>query len=391
MKGFRYILFTSIMFLLFINVTNAATCVFGTESQYLECSTSSGGSVDCEVRGGNLTFADLGNGPTLGVDADFIERCEEGSTIYAVINVRTVEHTIVNIFDSETAASNYVRGSRELTINQYPAMKSEFQEEVNTDLSAYNGNACIYTRIPHKYVCTIVNGKPVCEMGFTEGSYGADNFDISNVSQTLTAADFLDENGNFTCTKYGNDGLKVCTSSSNGGKTIVSSVGTNCNGASLSYSPNTTDFEGNPGYNEDEENDNNNEGNTGGTPDAGNNNTESEVVENFCTGSRLGVFTTIGWVFFFAKILIPIILIIFGSIDVGKAVIASKDDEIKKSMKTLVMRIVAGIIIFFVPTIINLIVELINGGDLYNGDFATCTHCLLEPTDSSVCTSLVGD
>lgn len=113
-------------------------------------------------------------------------------------------------------------------------------------------------------------------------------------------------------------------------------------------------------------------------------------ADTFCDGPVQGAFTTIGWVFFFLKILIPIILIVLGSVDFGKAVLSSKDDEIKKSAKTLVMRAIAGVIIFFIPTIIDFIVELIGGDDLYNGTFATCTHCMLEPTDDA-CRRLIGD
>ena len=133
------------------------------------------------------------------------------------------------------------------------------------------------------------------------------------------------------------------------------------------------------------------EGSGAGREEAIQNGKDDDIVSNFCSGARLGVFTTIGWVFFIVKILIPIVLIIFGSIDFGKAVIANKDDEIKKSAKSLVMRAIAGVIIFFVPTLLNFVVELIGGEDnVYNGDFATCTHCMLEPTDSN-CRSLVGN
>ena len=115
-------------------------------------------------------------------------------------------------------------------------------------------------------------------------------------------------------------------------------------------------------------------------------NTDDWNLDNFCSGPIEGAFTTIGWVFFFAKILIPIVLIVFASIDLGKAVISSKDDAIQKSIKTLVVRVIAGIIIFFIPTILNFVVELIGGSDVYNqnsGTFSRCTHCMLEPTDDS--------
>ena len=113
-----------------------------------------------------------------------------------------------------------------------------------------------------------------------------------------------------------------------------------------------------------------------------------EVIENFCSETVLGAFTTIGWVFYIAKIVVPIVIIIFGCIDLGKAVISSKDDEIKKSVKTLAMRAIAGVIIFFIPTVLTFIVWLIDNDDTV-GDFADCTNCMLDPTGSK-CRSLGG-
>lgn len=112
-------------------------------------------------------------------------------------------------------------------------------------------------------------------------------------------------------------------------------------------------------------------------------------LENFCRGPVQGVFTTLGWVIFIVKIVIPILLIVFGTIDVTKAVISSKDDELKKSIKTLVIRSIAGIVIFFVPTILNLVVKLIDNNDVYRGTFWDCTKCMLDP-NGHVCSSLGG-
>ena len=105
-------------------------------------------------------------------------------------------------------------------------------------------------------------------------------------------------------------------------------------------------------------------------------------VATFCEGPVQGVFTTIGWVFFILKIVIPIILIVMGSIDLAKAVVASKDDEIKKAVGSLVKRAVLGVLIFFIPTILNFVVELIGGDDIYDensGTFGRCTYCMLNP------------
>lgn len=107
-------------------------------------------------------------------------------------------------------------------------------------------------------------------------------------------------------------------------------------------------------------------------------------VNSFCSGTVEGVFTTIGWIFFILKIVIPIILIVMGSVDLAKAVVASKDDEIKKAVGSLVKRAVLGILIFFIPTILSFVVELIGGNDIYDeesGTFGRCTYCMLNPSD----------
>lgn len=61
---------------------------------------------------------------------------------------------------------------------------------------------------------------------------------------------------------------------------------------------------------------------------------------------------------------IPIILIILGMIDLGKAVVASKEDEIKSAQKMLIKRCIYAVAIFFVVFIVNLVFSLLS----YTGD-----------------------
>ncbi len=55
---------------------------------------------------------------------------------------------------------------------------------------------------------------------------------------------------------------------------------------------------------------------------------------------------------------IPILLIVLGTIDLGKAVIASKEDEIKNAQKMLVKRAMYAVAVFFVVTIVTLVFSL---------------------------------
>ena len=52
------------------------------------------------------------------------------------------------------------------------------------------------------------------------------------------------------------------------------------------------------------------------------------------------------------KILIPIGLILFGLLDLGKAVIAGKEDEMKKAQSSLVKRIIYAVAVFLVVQIV---------------------------------------
>lgn len=61
------------------------------------------------------------------------------------------------------------------------------------------------------------------------------------------------------------------------------------------------------------------------------------------------------------KIGVPILLIIFGMLDLGKAVMAQKEDEIKKGQQTFVKRLIAAAIVFFVVVIVQLVFNLVTG------------------------------
>lgn len=70
---------------------------------------------------------------------------------------------------------------------------------------------------------------------------------------------------------------------------------------------------------------------------------------------------------------IPILLIIMGSIDLGKAVLASDDKEIKGATGKLVKRAIAAVAVFFVPMIVNLLIGMVADANSDDSDsFADC-------------------
>lgn len=106
------------------------------------------------------------------------------------------------------------------------------------------------------------------------------------------------------------------------------------------------------------------------------------AAPKICSGLT-EVWSIVGWVLWVFKIVIPIIIIIFGMIDLGKAVVASKDDEIKKSIKSLAMRAVAGIVIFFVPSLVSAIFGLVDSFQTdteLQGEYGVCETCIKNPS-----------
>lgn len=87
-------------------------------------------------------------------------------------------------------------------------------------------------------------------------------------------------------------------------------------------------------------------------------------------------FRFIGYILFIIKILVPIILIIMGSINFGKAVLASNSDGVKKAGITFATQIVSAVVIFLIPTIVNFVFDLLPSDA---SSYQNCTTCLFDP------------
>ena len=67
------------------------------------------------------------------------------------------------------------------------------------------------------------------------------------------------------------------------------------------------------------------------------------------------------------QFLVPIGLIVLGSIDFGKAVIATNEDDIKKAQKVFMRRCIAAVLVFLVATIVTYVMGMIG-----NNAWKTC-------------------
>ncbi len=99
-------------------------------------------------------------------------------------------------------------------------------------------------------------------------------------------------------------------------------------------------------------------------------------------GSIVGI---IRFIFNGIKIGVPVILIIVGMFDMGKAITQQKEDEIKKAQNLLVRKAVAAALVFLIVSMVGLLFSVVSeeGTD---GDVWTCVDKLLSG-ETTGCTS----
>lgn len=72
---------------------------------------------------------------------------------------------------------------------------------------------------------------------------------------------------------------------------------------------------------------------------------------------------------------IPIILIVLGSIDLGRAVISSKEDEVKKAKKTFINRLLYAIAVFAVVWLVMFIFDQVAKLGLTDANTSSWQSC----------------
>ena len=102
---------------------------------------------------------------------------------------------------------------------------------------------------------------------------------------------------------------------------------------------------------------------------------------NICSSENttLKVFQVIGYILFILKILVPIIIIVLGVIEFGKAALSGDEKANTTSFKTLMMRIITGVTIFFIPTILDFALSLVQGTKDAASKYDGCTTCMFDP------------
>lgn len=102
------------------------------------------------------------------------------------------------------------------------------------------------------------------------------------------------------------------------------------------------------------------------------------MILDFCEDS-ISIWKFVGQIVNILKIVIPVIIILLGTLDLGKAVMAGKEDDIKKAQSMLIKRIIYGVAIFFVTTIVQVVFGLVAGSGEDADTTNKCFQCVSSP------------
>ncbi len=110
-----------------------------------------------------------------------------------------------------------------------------------------------------------------------------------------------------------------------------------------------------------------------------------QIALNYCD-SLLPLIKLVKIVFKIIQFVIPIALILFGTIDLGKAVISSDDKEVKAAQSRLIKRCLYAVAIFFIVFLVDLLMKIVGDSQSNekNGkaDTTSWSKCWYEEANS---------
>lgn len=74
-------------------------------------------------------------------------------------------------------------------------------------------------------------------------------------------------------------------------------------------------------------------------------------------------------------IIVPVLLVVFGSIDLIKGLVSQKEDEIKKGQQTFIKRLIAGVLVFFVYAIVQFVISAASKSSVAEDDGVMNCSC----------------
>ena len=99
-------------------------------------------------------------------------------------------------------------------------------------------------------------------------------------------------------------------------------------------------------------------------------------VDSICSKMEPELVNFIHNIILLIKIAVPIIIVIFGMLDFAKGVMASKEDEIKKGQHTFIQRLIAGVVVFLMISISQLVISIVDKDS--DGEIWKCANAIMN-------------
>ena len=85
---------------------------------------------------------------------------------------------------------------------------------------------------------------------------------------------------------------------------------------------------------------------------------------------------TVSIIYKIIQIAVPVVLVIFGMMDLFKGITAQKEDEIKKGQQLFIKRLIVAALIFFMFVIVKVVISV--AADATGARIIKCTECFIE-------------
>ena len=89
------------------------------------------------------------------------------------------------------------------------------------------------------------------------------------------------------------------------------------------------------------------------------------------------------WFVKIIQVAVPVLLVIFGSIDLVKSIAAGKEEEIKKGQQIFIKRLIVAALIFFIIVITKLLISLVDRSN-NSKSISNCIDCFLVDVDKCI-------
>ena len=101
-------------------------------------------------------------------------------------------------------------------------------------------------------------------------------------------------------------------------------------------------------------------------------NTDVPLITNI----PLAVPKVVSIAFSIIQVAVPIVLVIFGTLDLFKAITAGKEDEIKKGQQLFIKRLISAVLVFFAFVIVKFAISLV--ADSSSVRIIDCMECFIN-------------